>query len=63
MSGLSEDTSGLTSYTYDNNGNQRSKETPANDLTTFTWTYENQMAGIEQPDNSLVTYTYAPVDN
>ncbi len=55
-----EDSSGITSYTYDNNGNQRSVETPAAEITTYSWDYENRTRSIEFPDSSLVTYIYDP---
>ncbi|WP_339733653.1 RHS repeat domain-containing protein [uncultured Gimesia sp.] len=58
----SEETAGITTYTYDKNGNQTSIEDPASDITTYTWTYENQLAEIESPNSDVVTYTYAPVN-
>jgi len=58
----SEETAGVTTYTYDNNGNQRSIETPVNDITTNSWDYENRLETLELPDNSLVTYVYDPTN-
>ena len=54
----------MTTYTYDNDGNQRSVETPTNDLTTLTWSYESKLVQIEQPlanaPNFRFRYTSAP---
>jgi len=57
-----EDISGITTYTFDANGNQRTVETPANEITTYSWTYENQLAQLEEPDDVITTYVYAPTN-
>jgi RHS repeat-associated protein len=57
----SEDDQGLTQYTFDADGNQRTVETPAGEITTYSWNYENQLAQLEQADETVVTYMYAPV--
>jgi len=56
-----EEAAGVTTYTYDANGNQRSVEEPNLDLTTYTWSFENQMVKTELPDNTETAYNYAPV--
>ena len=58
----SENNAGLTTYTYDANGNQRSIETPSSDITTHTWTYENQLRSLENPLGEITTYAYSPVN-
>ena|GEM_PF-3071279 len=57
-----EDISGITTYTFDANGNQRTVEMPTNDITTYSWTYENQLAQLEEPDDVITTYIYAPTN-
>ena len=44
--GHSEVTAGRT--TYDNDGNQLTKEEPSGDLTTNTWDYENKITPVNR---------------
>ncbi len=58
----SEDNAGLTTYTYDANGNQTSVQSPSEERTTYLWDYENRLAVLQQADDSLITYTYDPAN-
>ena len=57
-----EEINGITTYTFDANGNQRSVETPSGDITTYSWSYENQLIQIEEPDDVITTQVYAPIN-
>ena len=54
----SQDSAGLTTYTYDANGNQSLVVSPADERTTSTWGYENQVELVELPSGQVVTSTY-----
>jgi len=54
----SADASGVTTYTFDADGNQQIVQKPGGALTTAVWDYENQNTLIELPDGSLVTMIY-----
>ena len=53
-----EDVSGLTTYTYDPNGNQQTIEEPSGDITTNTWDGENRLVQVEHPSSDVTTYAY-----
>jgi putative transposase len=55
-----ETDAGVTSYTYDANGNQRTIEQPNGDVTTQTWDFENRMIQVEHPSGDMVTLMYDP---
>jgi len=55
-----EDVSGITTYTFDENGNQTSIEDPSNDITTSTWNGENRLIEVEHPDSTITEYRYNP---
>lgn len=48
-----------TTYTYDNNGNTRTK-TDASGTTTYDWNYENRLTKVTLPNGNTVTYKYDP---
>jgi RHS repeat-associated protein len=49
-----------TTYTYDNNGNTKTKTTAAG-TTTYTWDYENRLTQVVLPGTGgTVTYKYDP---
>lgn len=54
----SEDASGVTTYTFDRNGNQHESTDPSGARTTYQWDYENQLIQIRNPDASRVTMSY-----
>jgi len=53
-----EDVSGITTYSYDANGNQTSIEEANGDVTTNTWDGENRLVQVEHPDFTMTTYVY-----
>ncbi|WP_197444224.1 RHS repeat domain-containing protein [Maioricimonas rarisocia] len=57
---MSSAAAGLTTWTYDANGNQLTIEVPSGDLTTNTWDYENRLTRVEHSDGSITTYAYDP---
>jgi RHS repeat-associated protein len=54
----STDSSGVTNYSYDDNGNQSLSVSPSGARTTSTWGYENQVGLVALPSGQLVTSTY-----
>ena len=54
----SRDSAGLTTYTYDANGNQSLAVSPAGERSTSTWGYENQVELVKLPSGQVVTTTY-----
>ncbi|MFO1000469.1 MAG: RHS repeat-associated core domain-containing protein [Planctomycetaceae bacterium] len=52
------DVSGITTYTYDANGNQHTIEEPNGDITTNTWNGENRLILVEHPDSTETVYRY-----
>ncbi|MBL8819899.1 MAG: RHS repeat protein [Planctomyces sp.] len=52
------DVSGVTTMTYDANGNQETIEEPSGDLTTNTWDGENRLIQVEHPSGDIITYAY-----
>ena len=53
-----EDNTGITTLTYDLNGNQTVKVAPNMAVTTYSYNYENKMTGAIFPDSSLNTFVY-----
>jgi len=53
-----EDNTGITTFAYDNNGNQITKTVPGGSIATYAYNYQNKMTGITYPDSSLNTFTY-----
>ena len=53
------DATGTTTHTFDNNGNQRTEQTPGGPVTTNIWDYENHLTIIEQPAVNNITYAYS----
>ena len=54
----SHDASGVTTFTFDANGNQQIVEAADGSRTTYTWDYENQTTLIELPTGQRVTMAY-----
>jgi YD repeat-containing protein len=54
----SRDASGVTTYSFDANGNQQIVEAPGGGRTTYTWDYENQTTLIQLPTGARVTMAY-----
>jgi YD repeat-containing protein len=54
----SRDTSGVTTYTFDANGNQQVVEAPGGGRTTYTWDYENETTLVQLPTGARVTMAY-----
>ena len=54
----SRDASGVTTYTFDPNGNQQIVEAPGGGRTTYTWDYENQTTLVQLPTGVRVTMAY-----
>ena len=50
----------LTTYTFDNNGNQRTEQSPGGSVTTNIWDYENRLINTEQPGVDNLTFAYDP---
>jgi YD repeat-containing protein len=49
-----------TTYTYDNNGNTKTKTTAAG-TTTYTWDYDNRLTQVALPGTAgMVTFKYDP---
>jgi YD repeat-containing protein len=49
-----------TTYTYDNNGNTKTKTTAAG-TTTYTWDFENRLTQVALPGTAgMVTFKYDP---
>ena len=57
---ISEDSTGVTTYLFDSDGNQKLTIDPAGDRTTRTWDYENRNTLVELPDGMRVTMEYDP---
>ena len=53
-----QDLSGITSYTYDANGNQLIILEPSGDLTTNVWDGENRLVEVHHPSGDILTYAY-----
>lgn len=53
-----EDNIGITTLTYDLNGNQTVKVAPNMAVTTYSYNYESKMTGAIFPDSSLNTFVY-----
>jgi YD repeat-containing protein len=56
----SEDASGRTTYSFDEDGNQKVVEAPNGDRTTNTWDGENRITSVQQPDGTRNTMAYEP---
>jgi YD repeat-containing protein len=54
----SEEVSGLTTYTFDSNGNQHEVTAPSGSRTTYQWDYENQLTEIRRESGTPVTMVY-----
>ncbi|WP_417850311.1 RHS repeat domain-containing protein [Thalassoglobus sp.] len=54
------DASGITTYTFDADGNQQLVQAPNNDRTTTTWDYENKTTLVELPTGIRNTMSYEP---
>ena len=54
----SQDASGVTTYTFDANGNQQIVEAPGGASTTDVWNYENQTTCVELLGGERVTIAY-----
>ncbi len=54
----SEDTGGITSFTYDGNGNQTVVQKPNGDRTTQVWDYENRLVKTIQPSGGVTSMAY-----
>ena len=55
---ISQVAAGISTYTFDANGNERIVEQSDGKRTTRTWDYKNQNTRIELPNGSLVTMIY-----
>lgn len=51
---------GITTYSYDADGNQRLIETPTGSRTTMLWDFENRIALVELPAGIRNTISYEP---
>lgn len=56
----STDSTGVTVFGFDANGNQSLVVTPAGDRTTSTWSFENQVEIVKLPSGSIITAYYTP---
>jgi YD repeat-containing protein len=54
----SVDSTGTTSYSFDDNGNLSLAVSPTGERTTRTWGYENQVELVRLPNGQLVTASY-----
>lgn len=54
----SKDSTGITTYSFDANGNLSLAISPAGDRTTRIWGYENQVVLVELPRDQVVTASY-----
>lgn len=53
---FAEDLSGVTSYTWDADGNQLMTEEPSGEITTHVWDGENRLDEVHHPSGDVVTY-------
>ena len=53
-----QNASGVTTYTFDPNGNQQVVVEPTANRTTWTWDYENQPTLVQLPTGVRVTMAY-----
>ena len=58
---MSQDTSGITAYTFDSRGNQQIVTEPGGSRTTYTWEYDNQPTLVELLNGTRVTMAYNAV--
>ena len=54
----SQTSAGVTTYTFDGDGNLLTAVAPANQLTTNTWDGENRMTKVALPSGIVDTFTY-----
>ena len=54
----SQTSAGITTYTFDNDGNQLTTLGPGNQLTTNTWDGENRLTTVALPSGITNTFTY-----
>jgi len=54
----SVDSTGITTFSYDANGNQSLVLSPTGERTTSSWGYENQVVLVELPSGQVVTASY-----
>src|SRR5579864_4186396 len=50
---------GSASYTYDDNGNTRTK-TDSTGTTTYTWDFENRLTSVQLPNSNTMSFKYDP---
>jgi RHS repeat-associated protein len=55
-----QDSTGVTTLTWDANGNQRSQLTPAGQRTTNSWDFENRLSLVQLPTGARATQGYDP---
>jgi RHS repeat-associated protein len=54
----SQDISGITTFTFDQSGNQQLEREPGGNRTTYSWDYENQNTLVRLPGGSRVTMSF-----